>query len=469
MGGRLLERGTVIAELERVQRDTACGNGRVVLLRGEAGIGKTAVIERFITGLPPRVSVLRGWCDPSTTPRPLGPLGDMLANIPREHASGLRLAVDTGDTEAIYARLIDMLSNETVWVCVIEDAHWADGATLDLLRFLARRIHSLRLVLVVSYRDEEIGDQHPLAVLLGDLATSTAVSRIGLVPLSAAAVIDLAGGTGVNAEELHRLTGGNPFYVTEVLGVSHDVSSRDCLPRSVSEAVWGRLARLSSDGRETAHATAVCGPRVHLNLLRQICPGAEGALHECLGTGVLVADGDTVGFRHELARRATLGQIPAYRRREFHERALAALAKPPVAPEDLSTLTSHAHEAEDYNAVMHYGPAAAERAASLGANREAAELYRLTLSHADAIPDPQRVVWLERYAASSHLSGLSNTAIDAYHEAAALRRRMGDRLGEAAALRSASYILWLLGRMTEAHDAGHASLRLLEEKLDQQG
>lgn len=462
MGGRLLERGSVLADLELVQRDTACGTGRVVLLRGEAGIGKTAVIERFVTGLSSRVSVLRGWCDPSTTPRPLGPLVDMLADIPREHASGLRMAVDTGDTEAIYARLVDMLCNETAWVCVVEDAHWADGATLDLLRFLARRIHSLRLMLVVTYRDEEIGDQHPLTVLLGDLATSTAVSRIALAPLSAAAVTDLAGGTGVNAEALHRLTGGNPFYVTEVLGVGNDALPPDSLPRSVSEAVRGRLARLSSDGRETAYATAICGPRVHLSLLRKICPAAGRALSQCLGTGVLVADGDMVGFRHELARRAALGQIPAYRRREFHLRALAVLAEPPVAPEDLSALTSHAHEAEDYNAVIRYGPAAAERASSLGANREAAELYRLTLHHADTIPDAQRVVWLERYAGSSHLSGLSDVAIGAYHDAAALRRTMGDRLGEAAALRSASYILWLLGRLTESIDVGHTSLGLLE-------
>ncbi len=220
---RLLERGTVLAELEQAQRAVARVGGRLVLLRGEAGVGKTTVIARFVAGLGQRARVLRGWCDPLTSPRPLGPLIDMLADTSGEQAAGLRAAVDAGDTEAIYARLVGMFGNDTAWVCVVEDVHWADGATLDLLRFLSRRIDSLPLLLVVSYRDDEVGDQHPLAMLLGDLATSAAVSRIGLDPLSAAAVAELAAGTGTNAAALHRLTGGNPFYVTEVLAAGADV------------------------------------------------------------------------------------------------------------------------------------------------------------------------------------------------------------------------------------------------------
>jgi DNA-binding CsgD family transcriptional regulator len=453
----------VLAELDRHQRAAAEGRGRVVLLRGEAGVGKTTVIARFLAGLDESTRTLRGWCDPVSAPRPLGPLIDMLAEFSGEHAVGLRAAVDVGDIDAIYARLVRLFGNECAWVCVIEDAHWADGATLDLLRFLSRRIDSLPLLLVVSYRDDEIGDQHPLALLLGDLATSAAVSRIGLEPLSVAAVAELAAGSGVNAAALHRLTGGNAFYLTEVLAAGSEALHDGELPRSVSEAVRGRLARLSRAGRETAHATAVCGPRAPLALVNEVCPLAAEGLTECLNAGVLVADADTVGFRHELARRATLDQIPPYQRRVWHKQALTILAESPIRPDNLGALAFHADQAGDPDAVIRYGPAAAERASSLGANREAAEMYALTLRHADAIPDDQRVLWVEQHAISSHLSGLPDAAVSAFRDAAALRHSLGDRLSEADNLRLVSYILWMLGRTTEGVEAGEASLRLLED------
>ncbi|MCZ8380555.1 LuxR C-terminal-related transcriptional regulator [Mycobacterium sp. CPCC 205372] len=459
---RLLERDAVLAELDRLQRATARGSGRLLLLRGEAGIGKTTTIGRFVAGLGGPLRVTHGWCDAVTAPRPLGPLIDMLADISGERATALRAAIETGDIEAVYAGLLGLFGNETAWVWVVEDVHWADGATLDLLRFLVRRIDSLPLLLVVSYRDDEIGDQHPLAMLLGDVATSPVVTRIGLQPLSVSAVGELSTGSGINAEELHRLTAGNPFYVTEVLAAGSGAMTPEALPRSVSEAVWGRLARLTTVGRETAHATAVCGPRADPVLVQRVCPAAEDGLPECLNAGVLVADAQTVGFRHELARRAALEQIPAYRRRELHRQAMTVLAEPPTDPDVLSALTFHADQAEDYEAVITHGPAAAERASALGANREAAKLYALTLRHADAVPDERRVIWLENHALSSHLSGLPDAAVSSFRAAAALRHALGDRLDEAADLRNLSYILWLLGRTTEALEAGQASLHLLE-------
>ncbi len=220
-----------------------------MLVRGEAGVGKTTVIARFSEGLGLSTPVVRGWCDALATPRPLGPLIDMLDGVAGERAARVRAAIDAGDAETIYARLVDLLGDGARWVGVIEDLHWADGATLDLVRYLARRIEALPVLLVVSYRDDGIGALHPLAVWLGDLATSAAVTRIALNALSAAAVGQLAVGSGVNAQELHQITGGNPFFVTEVLAAGPDALAGGGLPRSVSEAVVGRLARLSSSGR----------------------------------------------------------------------------------------------------------------------------------------------------------------------------------------------------------------------------
>ncbi len=460
---RLLERDAVLAELDRCRLSGARGRGRgrMVLLRGEAGVGKTAVIARFLARLGQGARVVRGWCDPLATPRPLGPLLDMLAGLPVEHAHRLRAAITAGDNEAIYAGLLAVLTDGHRCVCVIEDLHWSDGATLDLLRFLARRLDTLPVLLVASYRDDEIGPQHPLAVLLGDLATSAAVHRIELAPLSREAVAVLAAGSGVNADALYRVTDGNPFFVTEVLATP-DALGDGALPRSVAEAVAGRLARLSAAGRETAHAVAICGPRTSPALVEAVCPAAATALAECLGAGVLVADAGTIGFRHELARRATAEQIPDHQRRLLHRRALTVLAEPPIDPNTLAALVFHAERAGDANAVLRHGPAAAARSAALGAHREAAELYALALRHADTIPDEHKVRWVERHAFSAYLSGLTDASERSFRAAVALRRQLGDRLGEADNLRGLAHVLWALGRTSEGIGAGRASLRLLE-------
>jgi predicted ATPase len=207
----LLEREGVIAEMEGLARRAAHGSGQVLLLRGEAGVGKSAAVRRFLDTAASWVQVLLGCCDPLSAPRPLGPLIDMLAQLPGARTAGLSAAIDAGNSESVYTRLLEVFDDGHRWVCVIEDAHWADGATLDLLRFLARRINSLPVLVVVSYRDDELDPAHPLAIVLGDMANHAAVTRIGLSPLSADAVRLLAAGSGVNAEQLHGVTGGNPF------------------------------------------------------------------------------------------------------------------------------------------------------------------------------------------------------------------------------------------------------------------
>lgn len=460
---RFLERDAVVEQLRRLARQSARGAGRVVLLQGEAGVGKTAVLAHFVGALDSSMRVLRGWCDPLAAPRPLGPLIDALAQLGDAQAAGLVAAVDAGDTAALYRRLLAVLRAEGRWVWLIEDAHWADGATLDLVRFVARRIDSLPLLLVVSHRDDELGAHHPLAVALGDVATCAAVNRIKVEPLSMAAVAVLAAGSGINADRLHRLTGGNPFFVTEILAAGLDVPGSDGLPRSVAEAVRGRLARLSDSGRETAHAVAVCGPRADVALVRKVNADAAAGLTECVDAGVLLADGAVVGFRHELARRATLAQIPDFDRIALHKQALTILEEPPVDPDTLAALAFHAEQAGDTEAAVRYGSAAAQRAAALGAHREAAGLYGLALRHADSAPAEQKVVWLEQHAFESYLCGQLGSAASCLRQAIEVRQRLGDRLAAGEDLRWLSEVLWPLGRTIEAIDTAAASVQLLEE------
>jgi DNA-binding CsgD family transcriptional regulator/tetratricopeptide (TPR) repeat protein len=459
---RLLERDAALAELRALAYRLRDRRGRVVLLRGEAGVGKTAVIARWVSGLDASVRVLRGWCDPLAAPRPLGPLVDTLAGLGDSQAAGLAAAVAAGDIATMYARLVAALAGGPHWVWVIEDAHWADGATLDLLRFMARRIVGLPLLLVVTYRDDELGPQHPLTVALGDIATCEALTRINLAPLSREAVAVLATGSGINADRLHQLTGGNPFFVTEVLAAGPQGLNQDGLPRSIAEAVCGRLGRLSGPGRDTAQAVAVCGPRTRSTLLAKVCFAGASGLEECRGAGVLITDGGAVGFRHELARRAALDQIPDHHRRELHKRAAAALAEPPVDPDTLAALAFHADQAGDVDAVLRYSPAAAERAASLGAHGEAAELYGLMLRQRGASHE-QNAQWLERHAFESYLCGRVADSVSSWRNAIDLRHQLGHRLEEGDDLRWLSHMLEQLGQAAEAMRAAHASLRLLQD------
>jgi DNA-binding CsgD family transcriptional regulator len=459
----LLERQAALAELRALARGVSRGTGQLVLLGGEAGGGKTAVITRFIDELTLPVRVLRGWCDPLVVPRPLGPLIDALAGLDTAAAAALQSAVDAGDTAALYRHLMDALRGDRRWVWVIEDAHWADTATLDLIRFVARRVATMPLLLVVSYRDDELDVQHPLTVALGDIATCAAVSRIELSPLSQQAVATLAAGSGVNAEQLHQLTAGNPFFVTEVLAAGAEVLSPDGLPRSVSEVVRGRLGRLSAAAREVVDAVAVCGPRASPMFVRSVCPTPAAAIDECLAAGVLVTDGGVVGFRHEIARRATLDQIPRYKRNKLHARALAALDVGPVDPNILAELAFHAEQADDGDAALRHGAAAAERAAALSANREAADLYALVLRHADDVGDLQRVVWVEQYALACYLCGLGDAAVASWRAAGELRHRLGDPLGESENLRWLAHESWAMGRVADALDAAHESQRLVRD------
>ena len=251
-------------------------------------------------------------------------------------------------------------------VVVFEDVHWADEATLDLLRFLGRRIDRTSALLVCTYRDDELAANHPLAVMLGDLATCPAVHRCRVEPLSRSAVTKLAEGRSENPEELHRVTGGNPFFVSEVLAAAAGgVPATWSRPRSVPRSPDASHA-WRAPARALAAALAVIGVPASPELLGMIVQEDESALEEALASGFLRLDGLRLAFRHELARRAVYDAVPAHRRVRLHGQVLAALIAGEPAPDLLARLAYHAEEAQDPDAVCRYAPAAAMHALPCG-------------------------------------------------------------------------------------------------------
>jgi DNA-binding CsgD family transcriptional regulator len=449
----LLERSDELSALGNCLEDVErSSRGRVVLLGGEAGVGKTALLRRFCEGCGKAARILWGGCDPLFTPLPLGPFLDIA------HVTGgdlEELVVGGARPYEVIRALSAELRLRTPTVLVLEDLHWADEATLDVLRLLARRVEMVPALVVASYRDDELNRTHPLRIVLGELMPDGSTNRLGLTPLSPAAVAKLAEPHGVEADELYRRTGGNPFFVTEVLA-----AGADQIPPTVRDAVLARAARLSSAARTVLEAVAVSSSRVELGLLELLTGGAADGLEECLGSGMLRTEAGGVAFRHELARLAIEQSLPPNRRIAFHRRALAALAGPPSGAPDVARLAHHAQAAQDGEAVLKYAPAAAARAASVGAHREASALYASAVRFID---EPSaRADLLDGQAREAYLTGDFAEAFEACSEALAFHRAAGALRKEAASLGLHSRLLWFFGRGEDALVAGQAAVALLE-------
>ena len=205
---------------------------------------------------------------------------------------------------------------------LLEDVHWADEATLDMVRFLGRRLAGAQLMILATFRSEELNRDHPLTVVLGDLATLSGVIRMQLPPLSVSGVRQLlvAAGSDLDADAIFQRTAGNPFYVTEVLAAGSEQ-----VPATVRDAVLARVSRLSGAGQEVAAAASVLGRPAEAGFLAAVSGQPLTAVDECVERGVLVADGDAMGFRHDLARLAVEGSLPPAQRSGAHARAFAQL------------------------------------------------------------------------------------------------------------------------------------------------
>jgi len=452
---QLLERAEHLTRLDSCRAEVASrGRGRLVLVSGEAGVGKTALLRRFCGDQDGSARVLWGNCDALFTPRPLGPLFEIAETTGGELEE---LVAGGAKAHEVAAALARELRRRAPTVIVLDDVHQADGATLDILRLLGRRLETVPAVIVASYRDDALAAAHPLRIVLGELATARDVERLAVAPLSRAAVAELANAHGLDPDELFGKTAGNPFFVTEVLG-----AQADAIPHTVRDAVLARAARLSAPARSLLEAVAALPPRADFWLLERVAGELVGALEECLPSGLLAPGPAGVAFRHELARLAIAESLTPARRVALHRAALKALVEPPSREPDLDRLAHHAEGAGDPEAVLRFAPAAADRAATLGAHREAAAHYARALPFADALPAAAHAELLERHSDECYVTDQIDEAIDALRRAIDLHRRRGDARMEGLALCSLSRILWCPGREADSEIAAREAVALLE-------
>jgi DNA-binding CsgD family transcriptional regulator/tetratricopeptide (TPR) repeat protein len=459
-GVDLLERAEPLSALLRALREARAGQGGLVLLSGEAGVGKTAVLRRFAAipgerGEPARV--LWGTCDPLFTPRPLGPFLDIAEQVAGEFGALVRRGARPHETLAAF---LAELGATRPTVAVLEDVHWADEASLDLLGLVARRIEPAGALVVASFRDDELEPAHPLQTMLGGLATVPALVRLRLEPLSAGAVRTMAEPFGADEVELYRKTGGNPFFVTEVLS-----SGEARIPPTVRDAVLARVSRTGRAGRRLLEAVAIVPSPVEPWLLDVLAGDDVSRFEECLASGMLVHERGRAGFRHELARLAVEESILPPRRLALHRVALRALGASPAGSGDPARMAYHAEQATDAEAVLRFAPDAARRAAAVGAHREAAAQFGRALRFAESLPLEARAWLLEGRAYECYLTDQPDQALAARREALEVYRILGDGRREGESLCWLSRLLFFTSRNREAEEVGQAAVKLLESMV----
>lgn len=428
----LLERDDVLKRLLLQLDGVRRGDGGLALVRGEAGIGKTAVATYLSQVATRHARVLWGWCDDLLAARPLGPLWDMASAAP-----DLDEALRTDDQHLLRQAVIHVFTkSRRPTVAVFEDVHWADGATLDLLTLVGRRVAESFTLVVLTFREVEA--DHPLSSVLGSLPAAK-VESIRLRPLSRSAVGTLAQGKA-DASAVFARTGGNPFLVSELLS-----SPEDSVPATVSDLMGSQLTRLSCKARHLVELVSVVPGETELSLLHTVDADLMSSFSEAERLALLQMGDLTVSFRHELARSAVLNALPAPHRRDLHLQVLRAGEELGLDP---ARLAHHARRAQDPDAMARVLPEAAQQAAAGHSHREAVSHLEALRPHLHLLPRARQADLLELWADEEEF--VSGNGLPRAMAALDLRKQLGDVADVGSGLIRASRAAWSGGDFAQA-------------------
>ena len=433
----LLERAPFLDTLTGYAQDARQGSGRLVLVSGESGMGKTVLAEAFQQQLAD-ARWLWGSCDGLLTPRPLGPLFDIGPQAGGELAVLCRQGA--ARDQLFTAFLAELGAPGPLTVVVIEDLHWADEATTDLLSYLGRRLARVPALILATYRDEEIAADHPLRMVLGDLATQRSTRRMRMPPLSVSA----ARRAGRAARR--RRGRAAPDHRRQPVLRQRDPRSRLAVhpahrPRRGRRPPRPGHPRHPPPGRVGRGHRRPGGPRAAGRGAERPGSGSAGRRHGRARRGPAHRDphGRRPGlrFRHELVRMAVEASIPPHRTAELHKRLLTALEDRGGA--DPALLAHHAEGAADAAAVRRHAPEAARRSAALGAHREAAAQFERALRFAAGADDATLAALHEGLGGECALLDRWEEAEATLRSALRLHHDLGDEL-------SAGRNLWMLSK-----------------------
>jgi DNA-binding CsgD family transcriptional regulator len=428
----LIERAGFLASLQTEFQRMAAGEGHCIFVSGEAGIGKTSLVKAFCKELKNRCNIYQGSCDALFTPRPLAPLYDILLqmrnDLPEPGSEGT-------DRTVFFTRFIQELNNQKdACLIVFEDIHWADEATLDFIKFLARRITQLRCLFILTYRGEEIHSNHPLRNLLGQLNPDS-FTRLQLPPLSRQAVEKLAGEKGYNGEDVYSISGGNPFYVNEILA-----SYSTGVPDNIKDSILSVYNRNDGITKQIWEILSVLPTGFEVKYLERLEPSYAAALEKCLDLRILVPKEGLISFKHELYRRTIESSLSPLLRVALNKKILDLLLEDFEENLETERIIHHAKNANEYDLVVHYAPLAARQAASLGAHEEARKLYYSAIEYYQGNDKDRLIQFYEPYAYECYLTNRGREAIIYQERSLKILKEKNDpeRIGNC---------LWFLSRL----------------------
>lgn len=445
---RVLERDDELERLRGALAQARSGQGSGLALTGESGAGKSTLVHAACAEAA-GLRVLRGQCEPLSTPRPLGPFRDL-------GLAGLGSVQSLDDDVDLRDRLVDELRSEPT-VLVVEDLHWLDDASADLLRFVARRVETLPVALVVTYRDLEIGPRHAARKLLGDFAALDGLDTLSLAPLSESAVRQAVEGTDLDPVRVHRLTGGNAFFVAQVVK-----DPERPLPTTVRDAVLARIDDVSLDDLEILQLIASAPDRLDDRVLPLV--GVDlPTLRRLDGTALLDRTDRGLVFRHELVRLALESTIPPGGAPRLHARLLDALER--IEPRDPAVLTHHAVAARDAARTLAHARAAADEAVASASNREAAAFLEVALAHLPSTaPVAERAALLAQLGGQQYLAGQHRNALASARASIPLWEAAGEPAGVAEAYAGLAVLEYqTVGRRRYSVDYIQRAMELADE------
>lgn len=455
----ILERDTDLSVLHDAVTELRRGGSSVVLVAGEAGIGKTTLLTRFFAELPTDVRRWLGRCDDLVAAQPLGAIADAYrdgrragALAPAGTAQALTDALEVGDQARVMTALHDQLNAATPLVFAVEDLHWADDATLDVLGYLMRRLGLLRVLLVLSYRPQEAARHQILTRILGAVPPGTAV--VAPAPLSLAAVSRLSGSSGWDAETLYRITGGNPFYVTEALAGGSETQA----PTSVTAAVQARLDLLDPLCREALERISVWPGILEFDLAEALV-GDLDVLSDAEQSGIVQVVDTGIRFRHEIARLATEATLTRVRRRR-HDQAVIEVLKT-RGEADLPRLVHHALHCGDSETVVAYAPQAARYSARVGAHRQALRYWEAALAYEDRLERTELARVCDAYAWELHNAHRFDEAVAYSRRAVRLLTALGDNEALVQALVQMARHFSMQGEFAQAEQSARRAVDLV--------
>ena len=452
----LIERAGFLTSLQSQFENVIKGEGHCILLSGEAGIGKTSLVKTFCNDLRKDYKIYQGTCDALFTPRPLAPLYDILSQMGKGFSE---FSIDIADRTAFFTRFFHELQiQKEASLIVFEDIHWADEATLDFIKFLARRITQLRCLFILTYRDDEIHSRHPLRNVLGQLNPDS-FTRIQLLPLSRQAVDKMAEEKGFNGEDVYRISGGNPFYVNEILA-----SYSKSVPDNIKDSILSVFNRMEDRAKYIWEILSVLPAGIRIDYIEKIEPSYTTVVEQCLDSKILIMENGHLFFKHELYRRTVELSLSPLLRVALNKKILDLLRENFEQNQEIEQIIHHAKNANEYDLVVYYAPIAAKQAACVGAHTEASRLYLTAIEYYQGDDQNTLIQFYESYAYECYLINQIREAIIYTGKSLNLWKKKNNEEKIGNSLRFLSRLWWFDGNRKQAESFGVQAIEVLDKQ-----